>query len=240
MGVIYLRTNLANGMKYVGQTANFKKRENAWKSTKWRYANQLLTEDRDKYGIESFKTEILEICEDSKLNELEKYYIKKLNTIYPNGYNTNEGGTINFKQSEETKKKISIANSGENNGMFGSTPWNKGIEGCFSEETLKTMSEKLKGNTNATGHILSDESKKKISDSKTGVPNKKLAKPVIRILDDGTTEEYDSAADAMRKTGVTHVDAACRGEYHSHGHYLKSSTWFYKEEYEKMLGETNS
>lgn len=240
MGVIYLRTCLVNGKQYVGQTKDFKKRESAWKCIKWAYANQLLTEDRNKYGLENFKTEILEECDNSKLDELERYYIEKLNTIYPNGYNDNEGGSISFHHSEETKEKISKANSGKNNGMFGAVPWNKGVKDCFSEETIKLMSEKAKGNTSATGHILNEESKNKISDSKKGVPNKKLAKRVIRILNDGTTEEYDSAADSTRQTGYSHIDAACRGKYHSHGHLLKGSVWYYKEDYEKMLGENNS
>lgn len=233
MGVIYLRTCLVNGKQYVGQTNNLKKRESHWKCLKHKYANQLLTDDREKYGLKNWKVEILEECDDLKLDELERYYIEKFNTVYPNGYNANAGGTINFKHSSETKKKISKANSGENNGMFGAIPWNKGVEGCFSEETLKLMSEKAKGNTSATGHILKEESKKKISDSKKGVPNKKLARPVIRILNDGIIEEYDSVADAKKKTGYTHIDAACRGEYHSHGHCLKGSMWFYKDEYIK-------
>lgn len=136
MGVIYLRTCLVNGKQYVGQTIDFKKRENAWKCIKWAYANQLLTEDRNKYGLENFKTEILEECDNSKLDELERYYIEKLNTIYPNGYNDNEGGSISFHHSEETKKKIGDSGKGKHSDR-------KGIS--LTDEHKQNISKSLKG-----------------------------------------------------------------------------------------------
>ena len=47
-----------------------------------------------KYGIEHFHYEILEdnILDKKELSEREKYWIKKLNTIRPNGYNIASGG----------------------------------------------------------------------------------------------------------------------------------------------------
>ena len=45
--------------------------------------------------------------------------------------------------SEETKKKMSEVKSGERNGMFGKTPWNKGR--TLSEETKQKMSNAKKG-----------------------------------------------------------------------------------------------
>jgi group I intron endonuclease len=91
MGVIYLRTCLANGKQYVGQTIDFKNREHQWKLLKWRYANQSLTEDRNKYGLDNFKTEILEECDIENIFDREKYYIEKYDTYY-NGYNETLGG----------------------------------------------------------------------------------------------------------------------------------------------------
>ena len=50
-----------------------------------------------KYGIENFTLSILELCDKSKLNEREKFWIKKLNTNDKNcGYNLTEGGQDNF------------------------------------------------------------------------------------------------------------------------------------------------
>ena len=48
MGVIYLRTNLVNGMQYVGQSTNFKQREYEWDGcwyTKAEYEKMLAEKD---------------------------------------------------------------------------------------------------------------------------------------------------------------------------------------------------
>jgi group I intron endonuclease len=47
-----------------------------------------------KYGADTFVCELLEICELDKMDEIEKKYIKKHNTQFPNGYNITEGGKI--------------------------------------------------------------------------------------------------------------------------------------------------
>ena len=104
MGVIYLRTNLVNGMQYVGQSSNFKNRESNWKNKNQPYANQFLTKARNKYGLDNFKTEILIECQtEDELNNWEKYYIKSYNTLFPNGYNFQDGGKTNYNCSEKNK-----------------------------------------------------------------------------------------------------------------------------------------
>lgn len=114
MKYIYLRTNLSNGMQYVGQTNDLKRRERDWRKLKTNYSNKLLNEDRIKYGLENFKLEVLEICEDAEADEKERYYIEKYDTIQPKGYNYNNGGYkgFTFNMSEETKKKISQTTKG--------------------------------------------------------------------------------------------------------------------------------
>ena len=136
MGVIYLRTNLINGMRYVGQAKDFKKREYAWKCMGWGYSNQLLTDERNKYGLENFKVEILKECNNSDLDEWERYYIKELDTIYPNGYNDNEGGSISFHHSERTKKKIGDSGRGKHYDRIGIK---------LTEEHKSKISKALKG-----------------------------------------------------------------------------------------------
>lgn len=46
------------------------------------------------YGFHNFTFDVLEECRRSELNEREKYYIKKFNTIYPHGYNKTRGGEL--------------------------------------------------------------------------------------------------------------------------------------------------
>lgn len=230
MGVIYLRTNLVNGMQYVGQAQDFKSREKAWKSTNWRYANQFLTNDREKYGLENFKTEILEKCDNSQLDEKEIFWIKKLNTIFPSGYNINKGGSKGFECAEITKKKISEANSGENNYWFGKKR---------SEEFKKQVSEKMKGipkseetkkkmsENNAKywlGKTPSEETRKKLSNAFKGrfINREDSSKRVFQYKDDVLIAVYPSRNEAARQTGfrATSIGNCCNGGYYSKGKWV--------------------
>ena len=107
---IYIRTNVINGKQYVGQTSDIKRRDYKFYNTNIYYANEYLTEDRNKYGLDNFKTDILEETNTrEKAWELEEKYIKEYNTKYPNGYNITDGGsgkkgTIVF---DKTRKKLS-------------------------------------------------------------------------------------------------------------------------------------
>lgn len=176
MKCIYLRTNLINGKKYVGQTVNFKNRQNAWLFKK-RYAGEAIDNARKRYGTENFKVEILRECDtQDELNKWEMYFIKELNTISPNGYNLTNGGegVSGYKISDETKQKMSIAHSGEKNIMFGKTHSAEardkirnarlGKKGTnHTDEWKKMMSERMKGSSNHNyGKPLAEETKEKM------------------------------------------------------------------------------
>jgi hypothetical protein len=45
-----------------------------------------------KHGNDNFIVELIEICEVSKLNDREIYFIDKYNSQCPNGYNLTKGG----------------------------------------------------------------------------------------------------------------------------------------------------
>ena len=59
-----------------------------------------------KYGVEDFVVELIECCEIKYANEREIHYIKELNSLYPNGYNLKNGGSV-FTHSDESKKRVS-------------------------------------------------------------------------------------------------------------------------------------
>jgi group I intron endonuclease len=110
---IYCITNKVNGKKYVGQTV--KTLAERWRRHCWASeANKRMAIGLaiKKYGKENFKIEIL--CECSTLEELSQSecdYIKRLNTLAPNGYNLTEGGERpNF--TPEVRAKISAAHKG--------------------------------------------------------------------------------------------------------------------------------
>lgn len=90
---IYKITNLINGKIYVGQSKDPIRR---WKEHKWDAFNPNCKENSAiheaflKYGINNFEFTIIGWFEN--YNEMERYYIKELKALYPNGYNLTEGG----------------------------------------------------------------------------------------------------------------------------------------------------
>lgn len=123
--IIYKAQNLINNKIYIGQTVlnlETRKRQhiNAWRYGKT-YPFALAIK---KYGIENFSWEI--IFEDDfvtieELNDKESYYIKMYNSsVDGHGYNLRACGENKFL-SEETKLKISEAQRGEKNHMYGKT-----------------------------------------------------------------------------------------------------------------------
>lgn len=94
MGYIYKITNKINGKVYIGKTKNsvcnrFKQHLRcAQKGT-----NRYLYDAMNHYGYDAFEVEVLEEAISSELSDLEKYYIKKFDSLNPlNGYNMTEGG----------------------------------------------------------------------------------------------------------------------------------------------------
>lgn len=206
MGVIYVRPNLINGKKYVGQatTKRFKERQKTWKNLNKPYAGPAINAARAKYGIDNFGFEILKECNDDELDYWEKYYIKELNTKAPYGYNLTDGGEgmTGYTHSEETRKKLSECHKGKHlseetkrkisegkKGRHISEEWKRKIgEGnkgkkpwCkgkhLSEETKKKMSDAQKGEkSNMYGKHLSEEHKKKLSEALKGEKNNMYGK----------------------------------------------------------------
>lgn len=189
MGVIYVRPNLINGKKYVGQAKDLEVRQCDWKRLSQPYAGELINNARAKYGIDAFGFEILKECEDEEMNYWETYYIKKLNTKKPYGYNMTDGGEgrLGCPCSEQTKRKIGDANKGRkrseewckmiretNKGRKRSEQTKRKISEAnknkkLSEKTKNKISETMKGiKPWNTGKPLSEETKNKISESHKG------------------------------------------------------------------------
>lgn len=124
---IYLIKNIINNKSYIGQTI---------RPVKARFMQHiksgrgLIGRAIKKYGMDNFKFEVLYDClsvED--LNNKEIEFIKKFNTIAPNGYNLQGGGNSypksfnhkfkisealkGIKVSEETKNKQSLLRRGK-------------------------------------------------------------------------------------------------------------------------------
>lgn len=120
---IYKIENLINHTVYIGQSINVDARLKTHKRAlrKNRHHNELLQNDYNKFGEESFTFNLIQNCEKEQLNELETYWC---NYYRPNVYNL---GNTHFEKtvSELLRKKLSDSHKGQ-------IPWNKGIK--FSEE----------------------------------------------------------------------------------------------------------
>ena len=221
-GVIYITTCLVNGKVYIGQTIH-------WQDKSYLGSGVALCEAVKKYGRSKFKRKILKVCYNQKqLDAWEMIMIRKYNSTDKSiGYNILTGTANNFgsinpskipevkekirkssigrKLSEETKKKISLANKGQKNHMFGKhmskqnkemiskmaknrlkKPENNPMFGKkHSDETKQLIREKNKGlfgikNSNY-GNRWTDEQKQKLSDKKKGVKMSEKTKDKMRI-----------------------------------------------------------
>lgn len=138
---IYCFINKYNGKRYIGQSADIERRILDHKRYLARGKDNctLLQNAYNKYGKDSFDLEILEECDTSQLDELEKYYIALFNTTSREfGYNLSSGGSdglLGHKKSEETRRRMSIAQSGENHPMWGKKHSPETIQGYKKNRT---------------------------------------------------------------------------------------------------------
>lgn len=112
---IYLIKNVINQKCYVGQTVQTL--EKRWKRHCWQSTQQssrmAISKALSVHGIESFELTLLQTCDDQQsLNAAEQAWIAKLNTLAPHGYNLTTGGNMKGHLSDESKRKISVANQG--------------------------------------------------------------------------------------------------------------------------------
>ena len=170
--IVYCAKNLINGKLYVGYTSKtleerIQNHLHQSKNKNYKHYFYLFKSALRKYGLESFEWSILSEC--SSIGECckkEKFYIKKFDTISPNGYNLTEGGNGGI-QSEETKCKISESvknywfKNKENHHWFNSDT-QKRVE--WSRKSWETK--KNNGYVHLSGYSMSDESKIKMSETK--------------------------------------------------------------------------
>lgn len=118
---IYKITNLTNKKIYIGQAVShilnhkryrpyghngrFKCHISEAFSTKKNQSHYLNNAIR-KYGVNDFVVELIECCEPCDANDREIHYIKEYNSLFPNGYNLKNGGSV-FTHSDESKKRVS-------------------------------------------------------------------------------------------------------------------------------------
>lgn len=163
---IYKIVNLVNGKIYIGFTVNFNRRKSChFKSLEAGvHKNEHLQKAYNKYGKVNFQFEIIEYCDEEKLNEREDYWVSFLNVHDSKfGYNIRPTHpTGNCRHSIETRKKLSKSKKGKR------VQTEKSIE--------KMLATKKERGTNK----LSEETKQKISKALTGKHHSEATKEKLR------------------------------------------------------------
>lgn len=129
------------------------------------------------------------------------------------------GELVRNPPSEETREKLRIANSGPNSARYGTH---------ISEETRARM------RAAHTGKVLTDEHRKKLSESHLK-SKKKRRIPVYQFTLDGEyVSSYGSMKEAERETGIfsSAIRCCCIGRSHQSGGYI----WCYQDKPETFPG----
>jgi len=215
--VVYLVTNKINNKKYIGKDTN--NRSNYLGSGT--YIKQAI----QKYGKHNFEKTILEYCNSKEeLILKEEYWLKKFdaenNLEFYNKTNKSFG---NSGQTEEGKKRISIAKKG----------WQP------------TKEQKIKMSENRKGHLMyTEEWKQKISKSTQGIKKSEEWKELMKEKMGGNTNrrkkviQYDmernfikewdyvlEAAHSLGKNQGAGITEVCNGNRKSIYGYI----WEYKK-----------
>jgi group I intron endonuclease len=162
MDYIYKITNTVNNKSYVGYTTNPQAR---WSDHKYGRGSKVVYQAIKKYGVNKFVFEV--IAEDTVDNE--QQYINKHNTMYPNGYNLTDGGSLPPNHKGKTYKEIYGNRWRERIEKFKKTQKERG--GFHSmphtEATKKKISQATKGKNNPMyGKQHRTSTIKKISENK--------------------------------------------------------------------------
>jgi len=193
---LYKILNKNTGKAYIGQTINkpeIRFGYHTQRLKKGTHDNEYLQRSFNKHGIDSFMFyTILKTDDLESLNLYEEQFIKILRATDRNfGYNIRPGG-LNTKHSEETKKKISLAGMGRPK----------------TENEVNLIRKRMIGNTYAKaqkGKIVSEEAKKKMSESAILRGNDNLKKRCMVYRDNGTfVGEFESRLEASVKMGISY------------------------------------
>ena len=137
---------MINKKQYVGQTKRPDIQER-WRQHRNKLVGRHLLGAYTKYGVENFKYQIICICFDEDCDTYEEEYIKKFNTMSPNGYNLKGGGHFSKLHPESVEKM------------------KESLKKVWTEEKRKEMSERFKGVNGPTyGKPVSEETKQKIGE----------------------------------------------------------------------------
>lgn len=192
---VYSITDIVNGMVYVGQTLmNFGDRRDSHFSLlrNGKHACSAMQADFALHGEANFVFAVLEVCDESVIDEREAYYIDYY-TAMDKSYNKCGGGRIGYKGvplTEEAKRKI-----GEQNRV-------RGLGRKASDATRMKMSLSRRGRPCAP---MSEEARRRASVDRSGEKGvlAKLTESQVIEMRRLRREEHITYTELGRRFGVT-------------------------------------
>lgn len=152
---IYLIRHRVSGKSYVGQSIDVSRRWSEHRSSK--SENSLITRALRKHGRKMFEFVVLEECGSDRLNERETYFIKKLSTLAPRGYNRNEGGDARGIVCDDTRRKLS-----EQQRRVQSLPENRRRQSESNRATWRDPDLRAKASTRARDQWANTEQRERV------------------------------------------------------------------------------
>jgi group I intron endonuclease len=232
--VIYRITNILNGKVYIGQT--IRTLEERWKDHCSGNSKCLAIKSAiDKYGADNFTIEPIDQANSfEELNKKEGDWIVAMNSLSPNGYNLKTGGDQprlcqeSIDKANQTKKDRNVR------------PWNEGLDksdprvskyirygsdthayGKVGYRKGKKASEETRQNISKaqTGRVLSEETKKKMSESRKNSPHLTLVERPVLCLNNHVVYKSMSEAARSLKVSVSNLCNVLKGKRKSTGGY---------------------
>lgn len=159
---VYKITCTSNGRIYIGASRNMLKR---WKQHRndlnsRTHHNRHLQRAWDKYGVNAFVFETLELCELAVLKDREQFYLDTLKPYRKHGFNIAKLSrtSMGFRPiSKKTRSKMSAAKKGKPSPNLGKK---------FSPEHCANIGKTKIGNKNNNGRVHTHEHNEKVAETK--------------------------------------------------------------------------
>ena len=235
---IYRIRNLVSGRFYIGSSEDIYRRFDVHRRNlrKGKHTNMALQASWTKHGEDAFRFDILHRVTPEELREVERNILVAVLShpmccnMHDETYVFPRTGRVH---SNEAKAKISAK-------VQAAIAEGRGGKFIPSEETRAKMSESLKGNQNAKGHVRTQEHRRKLSEAVKGNQNflgkthseesrQKLGRAVVAVEPNGTERRYATITElrtAMNMTPPTVHRALESGDHLTKGRYAGWSFYY--------------
>lgn len=191
-----------SGKSYIGQTGQ--KPEIRWAKGNGYNTSSNIYKAIKKYKWENFTHEILEEGLTLKqANQVEKEYIKKFNTLAPNGYNLQPGGD-NRKTHKETKKKLSKAHE-----KYDTPEWRAKISKTLKNYLWSMTPEERKKNRGRAQtqeiRIIKSEKSKKMWENRSELEKKEVGSKISYAKNHLSEEDQRRRSENIRKSRLAYI-----------------------------------